>query len=114
MSFVLAVACRTVRIGNELGRSIVVFSTFKGTVGLPQVLQTGSRADSRPSRRTCALFRTVVHDCDAGTNCIYKCFGVGFFVSMMIDDKKIDSADQILGTDKLQLFFLCEVAKVED
>src|SRR5262245_51313527 len=65
MSLVLAVACRTFRIGNELGRSIVVSSTFKGIVGLPKILETWSRADGCPSRRACALFCTVIHDCDA-------------------------------------------------
>jgi len=85
-----------------------------GGVEHPQVFKAGALMDGLPGFRTTGFVGSVVHDGDAGMDCIDEGLGVGEVEAVMVDEIEIDRADEIIGADERDLFGLGEVAEIEE
>lgn len=70
--------------------------------------------DGLPGFRTAGFVRAVVHDGHARVNDPYEGFCIGQVEAVVIDQEKIDGADEVVGADEGDFFGLGEVAEIEE
>ena len=75
--------------------------------------KAGAIVHGLPCLGAAGFVRTVIHDGDAGTDGVDKCFRVGEVRSVMVHKKEIDPSDRIVGTDQGNFLGFGQISEIE-